>query len=113
MRARAAPIPSQPSRRTQQSAIHFLARSALLATLGFWGFSPTAAAADLDQANQLFWAGRYDECARIVNEEIRNDPRGEPWHHLKIKLDLTRGEDPDALASLEAALRHFPASLPL
>jgi tetratricopeptide (TPR) repeat protein len=81
----------------------------LLAWLG--GF--TARAADLDEAAKLFHAGRYDECARLAASEIRRGFRDERWDLWKIQAELARGKDEAALGSLEAALRRFPASVPL
>jgi tetratricopeptide (TPR) repeat protein len=37
----------------------------------------------------------------------------EPWRHLKIKTELARGQYSEAIASLEDALRRFPASVVL
>ena len=51
-----------------------------------FGLACTAAgAADLEEAEKLFRTGRYDECLRVVDEEIGNDGWSEPWRHLKIK----------------------------
>jgi len=78
--------------------------------LGLWC---SVAAADVEEAQKLFHSGRYDECARAVDEGIDNDPWSEPWRQLKIKNELARGKYDEAMASLEDGLRRFPASISL
>ncbi len=78
--------------------------------LGLWC---SVASADIEEAQKLFQTGHYDECARAVVEGIDNDPWVEPWRHLKIKNELATGKYEDAMASLEEALRRFPASISL
>jgi tetratricopeptide (TPR) repeat protein len=74
-----------------------------------------AAAADLDEAEALFHTGQYDECARMAEAEISNTIGGwnERWRYLKISAELARGEYAEAMASVENALRRFPASIGL
>jgi tetratricopeptide (TPR) repeat protein len=73
-----------------------------------------ARAADLEEAEALFRAGKYDECARIAAEEIEGvDGWGERWRFLKISADMERGKYAEALNTLERALRRFPASVSL
>ena len=43
--------------------------------------------------------GKYDECAKAVEAGIENDGWSEPWRHLKIKTDLARGRDKEAIAA--------------
>ncbi len=72
-----------------------------------------AIAADLDDAEKLFRTGKYDECAKAVDAGIENDGWSEAWRHLKIKTELARGKDKEAIAALEEALIRFPASISL
>jgi tetratricopeptide (TPR) repeat protein len=72
-----------------------------------------ATAADLEDAEKLFRTGKYDECAKAVEAGIENDGWSEPWRHLKIKAELARGKDKEAIATLEEALLRFPASISL
>ncbi len=72
-----------------------------------------AVAADLGEAETLFRTGRYDECARLVDQELDGGGWSEPWRHLKIKTALVRGKDAEAVGAVEDALRRFPFSLPL
>ena len=65
------------------------------------------------KAEKLFRTGRYDECLRLVDEEIASDGWNEPLRRLKIKSQLARGKYPEALAALEEALTRFPASISL
>jgi tetratricopeptide (TPR) repeat protein len=75
--------------------------------------SPAAFAAELEEAQKLFRTGRYDECVRLADEEIDNGVWNEPWRHLKIKCQLATGKYPQAIVSLEDALRQFSTSISL
>ncbi|MFI5455508.1 MAG: peptidase MA family metallohydrolase [Isosphaerales bacterium] len=112
MLASAAQRESPRCGRGRRSRIGPLESVALLVCLSL-SRSAAAFAADLEEAEKLFRTGRYDECARVVDEEIGNDAGSEPWHHLKVKTELARGKDAEAIASLEGSLRHFPASVSL
>ena len=72
-----------------------------------------AMAADHEEAEKLFRTGRYDECIKLVEEEIGSDGWNEPLRRLKITSLLARGKYPEALAALEEALTRFPASISL
>jgi tetratricopeptide (TPR) repeat protein len=88
-----------------------LCRSVVVAVcLGLW--CPVARA-DIEDARKLFYAGRYEECARAVDEGIDHDSWNEAWRHLKIENQLATGKYEDALATLEEALERFPASISL
>src|SRR4051812_38676543 len=86
--------------------------TAMLGALAAWS-GAAAAGADLKEAERLFRAGRYDECAGMAAGEIGRGYWSERWVHLKILSDLARGKDAEVLASLEPAVRRFPASLEL
>lgn len=71
-------------------------------------------AADLDEAEALFRAGKYEECARMAAEEISGlEGWSERWRILKISAEMQRGKYPEALDSLERAVRRFSASIPV
>jgi tetratricopeptide (TPR) repeat protein len=76
-------------------------------------FSGSALAADRQEIEDHFRTGRYDECVRLIDEEIATGGWNEPLRLLKIKSQLARGKYPEALASLEEALTRFPASISL
>ena len=77
------------------------------------GLSAPAVAADLQEAEKLFRTGRYDECVRLVDDEMGGNGWSEPWRHLKIKAELATGKYDEAKTSLEGAMRRFPASISL
>jgi tetratricopeptide (TPR) repeat protein len=81
---------------------------ALALAAGGWAF-----AADREEAEKLYRTGRYDECLRLVNDEITSDVWNEPLRRLKIKSLLARGRYPDAQAALEDALTTIPTSISL
>jgi tetratricopeptide (TPR) repeat protein len=83
--------------------------------LALWGLvcSASARAADLGEAETLYRTGRYDECARLADEEIGKGARDEHWYRLKIRAELTRGNYEEAATSFDLAARRFPTSVPL
>jgi tetratricopeptide (TPR) repeat protein len=109
-----------PATKSKSAPVHFrdrrrisrLARVGLLLALAF-GWCAPAVGADLKEAEKLYRTGRYDECARLVDEEMGVTGWSEPWRHLKIKAELATGKYDEAKSSLEGALRRFPASISL
>lgn len=88
----------------------------VLVVFGLLGSPASAAGAselDLGDTETLLRTGQYDECARKAAEEIGRGLWSERWVHLKIKAELAQGKTAAALASLEEALRRFPASVSL
>ena len=55
-----------------------------------------AFAAELADAEKLFRTGHYDECLRMVDEEIAGSGWNEAWRHLQIKSQLARGKYAEA-----------------
>jgi tetratricopeptide (TPR) repeat protein len=73
-----------------------------------------AGAADLDEVESLFRAGKYDECARLAAEGIvGGEGWNERWRVVQVSAELERGRYAEAMSSLERALRRFPASISL
>ncbi len=72
-----------------------------------------ARAADLEETQNLFRTGKYDECAKAVAEETAMVFSSEPWHRLKLQTELAQGKYVDALVTLDEARRRFPASIPI
>ena len=62
---------------------------------------------------KLFRTGQYDECSKAVDRGIENNGWDESWRQLKIKTELARGRDKEAIAALEEALPQFRASISL
>ncbi len=90
-----------------------LRRAAAVCFAVVFVFSGWASAADREEAEKLFRTGRYDECLRLVDEEIATDGWNEPLRRLKIKSHLATGKYREALDALEEALIRFPASIAL
>jgi tetratricopeptide (TPR) repeat protein len=89
-----------------------IVKFALLLALWLCGAS-MAIAADLGDAEKLFRTGQYDACLRMVDDELSNGAWSEPWRHLKIRTELARGKDVEAMAAFEDAVRRFPDSVAL
>ncbi|MFO0952783.1 MAG: hypothetical protein U0835_16865 [Isosphaeraceae bacterium] len=51
--------------------------------------------------------------AKAAGEGIARGEWGERWRTLKIEAELARGKDAEAMATLNDALRRYPASVPL
>jgi tetratricopeptide (TPR) repeat protein len=88
----------------------------LLACVGplLFGLTVATAAADPADAETLFRAGKYDESAKVAEQEIAE---GGGWnerpHFLKVSAEMARGKYADALVSVERAVRRFPGSISL
>jgi tetratricopeptide (TPR) repeat protein len=91
------------------------ARPTLLAWAAPLLFVLTAwsAAAEPDDAEALFRAGKYDECAKVAEQEIAAGGWDERPRYLKISAEMARGKYADALVSTERAIRRFPTSITL
>ena len=57
--------------------------------------------------------GNTTSARRLSTQGSRTTAGVKPWRHLKIKAELARGRDKEAMAALEEALRRFPASISL
>jgi tetratricopeptide (TPR) repeat protein len=73
---------------------------------------PSAAGA-FEDAEKLYRTGQYDECAKLVDDEMKSNGWNEAWRHLQIKNELARGKHAEAITAVEDALRRFPASVTL
>ena len=78
-----------------------------------FGLTGWTAAADPDDAEALFRAGKYDECAKLAEQEIAAGGWNERSRFLKISAEMARGKYDEALDSTERAIRRFPASIAL
>ena len=77
------------------------------------GLAGPTVAADFEEAEALFRAGKYDACQKLAEEEIAGLGWNERWRVLKISCELARGQYAEALVSAESAVRRFPASIAL
>jgi tetratricopeptide (TPR) repeat protein len=103
--------PSKPN--VPRFATGMLPPIVAFACLAFGGLASGAGGAEIDEAEQLFRAGKYDECAAMAAEEISGGLWGESWGRLKVRAELARGKYDDAMATARLAVRRFPASVAL
>src|SRR5687768_9565863 len=97
-------------RRVAPPAMFFLLSTLLSLTLA----PPASAAVDLNDAQEMFNSGKYEECIVECAEATENDQRDrEAWWLLKVRAEMAVGQYAEALATLEAALERFPADAPL
>ena len=85
----------------------------IAAILLFTFAASRAAAADLQEASQLFRSGKYAECVDVTAKAIEDGEFSESWPLLQLKSQLALGRYADALVTLDAALKRFQYSLPL
>ncbi len=75
------------------------------------GLTGATAAADPEDAESLFRAGKYDECAKVAEKEIAE---GGGWNerprYLQVSAEMARGKYADALVTVERRSGGFPAA---
>jgi tetratricopeptide (TPR) repeat protein len=113
MTAERASSARQRATRTEAHRVRWLALLVGCCLSSWWAAG--AAAGDLEEAETLYRTGRYDQCAAMAAEEMGNAGGAwtERWRQLEISAKLARGKYDEAMASLESALRRFPASISL
>ncbi len=94
-------LPLLLSLRTAASR-HLIVHSLLLA------LGTSLPAADLDESQASYRAGKYDECIDAAKEAMARNAYGEDWPLLKIESDMQLGRYADALQTLEARLKEIP-----
>jgi tetratricopeptide (TPR) repeat protein len=75
--------------------------------------STSLRAADLAEATQLFRSGKYTECVQATDKAIAENDFSENYRLLKLRAEMELGRYPEALKTLDEALRRFPYSLQL
>ncbi len=92
----------------------FSARSGCRVLLLCLMASGGAAAAEVEDGEALYRAGKYDECARMAAEEIAGvGGWSERWRVLKALAEMRRGHYAEAMETVERGMRRFPASINL
>ena len=82
----------------------------LVFTLGS-AFGATGSAADLEATEEAFLRGRYQEVINGAGRAIADRERAEEWRLLKMQAELVTGAYPEAMRTLERALRDSPYSV--
>src|SRR3954463_5728812 len=100
------------SHRTERRHLVFIRRALVWVYVGL-ASAGTAGAANLEEVENLFRTGRYEECAKQAAGEIAGGALGERWDALRIQSELARGEYQAALDALEVGNRRYPTSLTL
>lgn len=72
-----------------------------------------ASAAEIAEAEKLFLAGKYDECAKLAAEELAKPSSYATWWLWKIRSEMIRGKIEAATTSLTAARQQSPNDLRL
>src|SRR5258706_4030873 len=74
-------------------------------------FALASRAVDLEEAQQQFLKGHYQECARNCEKAIGDQEFGEDWRLLGIRAMLELGRYTNALDLLNASLDRYSASV--
>ncbi|MBA3313199.1 MAG: peptidase MA family metallohydrolase [Planctomycetota bacterium] len=73
----------------------------------------TASAASYSDAVEFFRTGKYEDCARLAEQELLRTAWNEDWRVLKIRSEMTLGRYQAALETLEAGLQRSTPGLEL
>jgi tetratricopeptide (TPR) repeat protein len=76
-------------------------------------FTLSTAGADLDDVRKDFGKGRYLECVKIAEKEVKEQPYSEEWRILLIEALMATGRYTNALAATETALSRSYSSIRL
>ncbi len=74
-------------------------------------FAPPASAAGLDDAEELFRSGKYEEAEALAAEQVERGIWNERWPRLLIQCQIARGKYAEAKEAYEAAIKRYPTSL--
>jgi len=74
-------------------------------------FAPTASAASLDEVQELFHSGKYEEAEALAAEQVEQGIWNERWPRLLVQCQIATGKYAEAKASYEAAIKRYPTSL--
>lgn len=85
-------------------------RVAWLVGLAFLFVSP-ATAASLDDAQELFRSGKYEEAEALAADQVERGIWNERWPQLLVQCQIARGKYAEAKESYEAAIKRYPTSL--
>src|SRR5262245_42797038 len=68
-------------------------------------------AADLLETTRLFHGGKYAECVTACDKAIAENDFSENFRLLKLRAEMELGRYPDALQTLDEALKRFAYSI--
>lgn len=71
----------------------------------------TGSAASLDEAQELFRSGDYEEAEALAAEQVERGIWNERWPRLLVQCQLATGKYQEAKATYEAAIKRYPTSL--
>jgi tetratricopeptide (TPR) repeat protein len=97
--------------------VHFAGQRRFLRACGsallLAAFACSAAGADLDDVRKEFSQGRYVECMKAAEKEVKEQPYSEEWRILLIESLMATGRYTNALAAADAALVRSYSSIRL
>jgi tetratricopeptide (TPR) repeat protein len=85
---------------------------AILAAVSLCWAQP-ASADDLEDAQALFYSGKYAECIEAAVKGVEDQRWRESWWYLKIQAEMATGQYAVASTTLEKALERFSSSIRL
>ncbi|MCO6043176.1 tetratricopeptide repeat protein [Aeoliella sp. ICT_H6.2] len=75
------------------------------------GLAPSILGATFRDAEKLFLAGEYEDCASMAAAEIEQGIRFEPWRHVKAKAEMALGRYAEARETVEEGITSYPTSI--
>ena len=82
-------------------------------TIVLLSFSSPVRAVTLQEAHELYYAGKYDKCLEQTGEVIELGVYNENWWLLQIRCQMETGRHAAALQTLDAGLKKFSSSVKL
>jgi tetratricopeptide (TPR) repeat protein len=77
------------------------------------GWLAPAAAAEFEDAQKLFYTGKYSDCLDACQKAIKANAYNEGWRHLKIRAEMATGRYADALKTYESTAALYRTSIVL
>jgi tetratricopeptide (TPR) repeat protein len=97
--------------------VYFAGQSRFLSACGsallLMGFALSMPGADLDDVRKDFSKGRYLECVKVAEKEVKEQPYSEEWRILLIEALMATGRYTNAFAATETALNRSYSSIRL
>jgi tetratricopeptide (TPR) repeat protein len=77
------------------------------------GWHAPARGAELDDAQKLFYTGKYSECLDACQKAIKGNAYNEGWRLLKIRAEMASGRYAEALKTYESTAALYRTSIVL
>src|ERR1700744_4208100 len=104
-------LPSGRCMKFQRMCHHFKRGSTLFAVLGFLLLAFRSGAQTLEETQQKFLGGSYDDVIEITTKKLQQGQYLDGWRVLQVKSLLTVGHYAEANTAASSGLDDFPGSI--